>query len=487
MGALNTRELTTTINKLAVATIGTVLTSISMGFEVVLAHGADHYKLPSVDTPAQPLVYPEVSSDTTLHVRKNVVDLTAQEKSAFVNAVNGLKNTYQQGNSISIYDEFVSLHVAVMGFMREFGGGTGPAAGANSAHTLPAFLPWHREYLNRFEQALQTIDSSVTIPYWDWTNSQSLDVMFQDDFLGSRGKGITIEVPGVGIFEGGPVQSGPFANWVLNEDIHIEPINLSSLGTQLLRFVEIPPFDKYPLSQEKIDTLKSVNNYEIFRALLEGDTSINALGQLVPDWTLHNYAHGVVGGALVNDLNKTPDPSNQTMILGTMNSILSSPYDPVFWLNHSNVDRLWAEWQNDGHTGSSFYPKNEAPRVPYGHNLNDMMWPWDGGLSTPSNVGNGNIVSLLPKYSSDDLVTPADVLDYRKLGYTYDSTRHVSVPESSSWLGLLSLATLSLGAMHKRYQTKQTQALRSKKSGVAELGSEISEFKLPNPLYRGNS
>jgi tyrosinase len=29
---------------------------------------------------------------------------------------------------------------------------------------------------------------------------------------------------------------------------------------------------------------------------------------------------------------------------GTMNSA-SSPADPVFWLHHANVDRLWAQWQ----------------------------------------------------------------------------------------------------------------------------------------------
>jgi tyrosinase len=480
MTSANTQKLTVKISKLLVATFGTALATLCIKSNVVLAHGAEHYQLPSIDTPAQPLVYPEPGSDINLPVRKNLVNLTAEEKAAFVNAVSGLKNLYREDSQISIYDEFVSLHVGVMGFMNELGGGTGPAAGANSAHLLPAFLPWHREYLNRFENALQTIDPSVTIPYWDWTNPQALDVMFQDDFLGSRGTGTTIEIPGRGIFEGGIVQSGPFANWVLNEDIHIEPINLSSLGTKLLRFVQVPPFDQYPLPQAKIDALKNVNNYEIFRALLEGDTSINASGQLVNDWTLHDYAHGVIGGALVTDINQTPFPSNQTRILGTMNSILSSPYDPVFWLNHANVDRLWAEWQDNGHSGNTFYPNNQRPRVPYGHNLNDRMWPWDGGFSTPSNFGNGKILSLLPKYGSNDIVTPADVLDYRKLGYTYDTTRRVPVPEPTSYLGLLSLATLGLGTMHRRYNSQKKQASVGKNPMLLRLKSETAESKLPN-------
>jgi tyrosinase len=31
---------------------------------------------------------------------------------------------------------------------------------------------------------------------------------------------------------------------------------------------------------------------------------------------------------------------------GTMNSA-SSPADPIFWLHHANIDRLWAKWQTD--------------------------------------------------------------------------------------------------------------------------------------------
>ena len=96
-------------------------------------------------------------------------------------------------------------------------------------------------------------------------------------------------------------------------------------------------------------------------------------------------------------------------------SILSSPYDPTFWLTHSNVDRLWAEWQDKGHTGEKFYPSND---VPFGHILHDPLWPWDGGLSEPGDYGLNNIKSLLIK--TKQIVTPADMLDFRKLGYRYE-------------------------------------------------------------------
>jgi len=33
---------------------------------------------------------------------------------------------------------------------------------------LEEFLTWHRAYLYGFEKQLQDIESTVTLPYWDW-------------------------------------------------------------------------------------------------------------------------------------------------------------------------------------------------------------------------------------------------------------------------------------------------------------------------------
>lgn len=74
----------------------------------------------------------------------------------------------------------------------------------------------------------------------------------------------------------------------------------------------------------------------------------------------------------------------------------ASPNDPIFWLHHANVDRLWALWQ-EHHTQGPFSsdrvddyplpternPWNSRP-APEGHKINDMMWPWVG--TTPGYV-----------------------------------------------------------------------------------------------------
>ncbi|MUG98192.1 tyrosinase family protein [Scytonema sp. UIC 10036] len=385
----------------------------------------------------------------TAKVRKNVVDLTSEEKHAFINALQKLKHTFSEGSQLSIYDQFVAVHVAAMGLM--FDGAQGPAAGHDGAHESDLFLPWHREFIYRFEQALQSVDPNVTLPYWDWTDARALSVIFQDDFMGPNGQGVTISIPldlgnaqggpppssngappngftppngsdaGSGTpnlveVQGGPVLSGPFSvasGWVLNPNLHFKPSG-ETLGNTILRFLQAPPTNNYPVPKEDVEQLFPINDYPTFRLALEGFIKPSSTGQPTPGVFQHNYFHSFVGGATFDPAVGRPEP------LGTMADLAGSINDPIFWLIHSNTDRLWAEWQEKGHQGSAYYP---ASGNRYGENLNDRLWPWDGGESTPANWGPGDLLSLLPGFSSDDIVTPADTLNYKKYGYTYDTLK----------------------------------------------------------------
>ncbi|MEM9272771.1 MAG: tyrosinase family protein [Cyanobacteria bacterium P01_F01_bin.143] len=376
------------------------------------------YKLPAINNSSVPAsVYPQPSSKRPKSLRKNVVDLTAAEKEAFVNAVNTLQNTFPQGSELSIYEQFVLEHIFTMGFYS--GSGSQGEMKVNPAHAMPAFLPWHRQFLYEFEQALQKIDPSVTIPYWDWTDPQALAIILQDDFLGSTGEGMTIEIPGKGTFTGGVVSSGIFADWKLNEALHFDNITGNSLGPKLKRFIGLPPCDQYPIPKAKVAKLFEVDNYEIFNALLEGAFKLDKQNHWVEGWELHAHIHSLIGGSLVDKFEPGRVP-HQIQILGTMDSVPCSPYDPIFWLNHANVDRLWAQWQDQGHTGSNFYP---SEGMPFGHNLRDPMWPWDGGLSTPGTNYYRNLTTFTSSIKTNIVVRPLDVLDFRKLGYGYDTTR----------------------------------------------------------------
>ena len=63
------------------------------------------------------------------------------------------------------YDAFVTTHNAFILGDTDHGERTG--------HRSPSFLPWHRRFLLGFERALQEVDASVALPYWDWTADRS--------------------------------------------------------------------------------------------------------------------------------------------------------------------------------------------------------------------------------------------------------------------------------------------------------------------------
>ena len=280
--------------------------------------------------------------------RKNQATLTAQEKSRFVAAVLSLKANGK-------YDQYVQEHVDSM------------AAGNAWAHRGSAFLPWHREFLRRFELDLQAIDSSVTLPYWDWTVDNSpTSSIWDPSFMGGNGRP-----------SDGKVMTGPFAfdsgNW---------PLNIDSEGFGFLRRRFGVSAPALPIPTDVTNAL-AATPYDIapynrfstsgFRNRIEG---------WISGPQLHNLAHVWVGGSMLPD---------------------SSPNDPVFFLNHCFEDKLWADWQRL-HPMEGYLPIAGAA---VGHNLNDAMQPWAGAGQT---------------------VTPASVLNHHALGYAYD-TEGVCTPK----------------------------------------------------------
>ena len=252
---------------------------------------------------------------------------------------------------------------------------------ADGGHRNAAFCAWHREYIRRFELALQEADSDVTLPYWDWTRHTETDhVLFQDDFMGPNG--------GTGGLGGGPVESGHFAegnNWSVDERLHVEGVTTvdpptDTNGTALLR--RIRPFEQLASEGSVRFALRQPTFHE-FRPALEAGSR------------LHNFGHGWIGGLM---------------------AMMSSPQDPIFYLHHANVDRIWGMWQDDGHEGANSYPFEGRP---FGHNLRDPMWPWDGGASDTITVPW--VENLLPEFRDDDIVRPIDVVNHRgdRMGYSY--------------------------------------------------------------------
>lgn len=284
-----------------------------------------------------------------LAVRKSVSRLTADEKARFVAALLQIK---ADGH----YDEMVSVHVRAMMDIRP-----------DPAHGGSAFLPWHRYCLRHLEHHLQAVDSSVALPYWDWTRDRSLTgAPWTEDFMGDGGRD-----------RDGQVMRGPFAyrngdwpirvkDWRGQPDFltryYRNPDNLPE-RRQLRRSLERVPYDSKPWNWR-------TRPRDSFRAALETN--------------LHNDVHVIVGGNMAG---------------------AASPNDPVFYLHHAMVDRVWAMWQKL-HPTEPYRPRAGGPR---GHNRHDRMWPWK---------------------EFEPAVTPRSVLNYHRMGYRYDDEDRWPGPSS---------------------------------------------------------
>jgi tyrosinase len=68
-----------------------------------------------------------------------------------------------------------------------------------------------------------------------------------------------------------------------------------------------------------------------------------------------------------------------------ISAIRTAVRDPLFFMLHANVDRLWAKWQKQKHRANFKDPDAFAPASPdrIGHHLGDTMWPWNGITGDP--------------------------------------------------------------------------------------------------------
>ncbi len=324
-----------------------------------------------------------------MNVRKNAASLPPQEWERLLRAFITLKHTFAAGSNVSVYDQFVAIHQAVTRL-------TG-AQTVDGAHRRPGFFPWHREYLKRLEQALQSVDARVSIPYWNWGLGGDAETLplFQDARIGPMGSGGA---------SGREIMSGYFAQapnafnplgWAIHP--MLRPPALAGPGMQRNPFLDTSSAP-WP-TDTGINTVLGLPDFELFRPALESPP--------------HDIIHGRMGRHM---------------------AAMTSPNDPIFFLHHAQVDRLWARWQQT-HPGSANYnPLNRGGR---GHQLLDNMWPWDAGASqTTAAVG-----ALLPSFPSTDVVRPVDVLDHRALGYCYDDEPNCPCPDAA-------VITPPVGAIH---------------------------------------
>ncbi|MDH3664395.1 MAG: tyrosinase family protein [Alphaproteobacteria bacterium] len=265
---------------------------------------------------------------------------------------------------MSTYDLFVFWHIAAMSMQLSVG---------NAAHGGPIFLPWHRWFLIRLEQQLQRVlgDDDFGLPYWDWAEDGERQIpdQWRTDLWTSAYLGEAR----------GDVRSGKLGAMRVRLDIDSFTTGLESIAPRPLtrsagvdwRWRDLPNKDEErfthgvtPYDEDPWD-----GRARGHRNRLEGFWSdpLRRPG-------MHNRVHVWIGG---------------DMGPGT------SPNDPVFFLNHCNVDRLWEHWMAENDRQYEPGPGRGSA----GHRLDSVMFSIFGDRMTPADV-----LDPTPWYSYDTLL-----------------------------------------------------------------------------------
>jgi tyrosinase len=219
------------------------------------------------------------------------------------------------------------------------------------------FLPWHRMYLAYFERIVATTIAGLggpadwALPYWNYCDSANADAL-----------------------------KLPFA---------FRSPTLHDGSPNPLRIPQ-----RVRGNSGKIVAPASAVAYHLFLLaprFVGGDTGPDlGFGGPPTDW---HHPPGAAG-----EVENVPHNLIHSQISGFMGDFNTAALDPIFWLHHCNIDRMWAIWR-----------KRAAS------NTNPDQPTWLTKLSFAWQDGSGNQVTLTPSQVVDTTAPP--------MSYDYDDTK----------------------------------------------------------------
>lgn len=351
----------------------------------------------------------------SLRIRRSWSSLSDAEKQQYVDGILLLKTTTvdsQRGGAEranyesfcggsyarNLYDYYVELHASAFASM-----GSDDIPMEKMAHMGPLFLPWHRYLILRMERDMQTVlgDPNFSLPYWDWDDCAAgsgdeenpCPLIFDEKYLGSPG-GVDEKANVTGYLSdrGYKLYVWSEANLfsIYNPDSIVcgerplqRAVGLNQLtgglppnSTEIIHASnQISSYDAEPYDQCTTDENAS------FRQYLEGyRRSQPGLLCIVPGGcATHGLGHTYIGGDMSG--------------VGTT--------DPIFFMHHANVDRIWALWQDHNR-------QNPDTAVDYGNPGFPHMWH--------TSIFN------FPDVQAEEM------FDFRALGYSYNSNEAAGQP-----------------------------------------------------------
>jgi len=285
------------------------------------------------------------------------------------------------------------------------------------------FLPWHRGYLLAFEANIRDAVSKLggpadwALPYWNYFKPDEFKLpaaFASPDWPDGQGNNPLFV----------PQRYGPNSDG--NVYVPVDMINLDAMND--------PDF-----------TGVASGGGPGFGGV---DTGFEHGGQVHGgiETQPHDWVHGLVGGG---------DPQNP-QLPGLMSDPDTAGLDPIFWLHHANIDRLWEVWR-----------QNPATHV----NPSDPNW-----TKGPGNIGERAFSMPMPGGNPWDY-TPGDMVDLAPLNYTYDDlTPAVAAVPPSARLMLLGASAGAAQAMEGAVAvagTKKVELIGANRDALRVAGGDI--------------
>lgn len=267
-------------------------------------------------------------------------------------------------------------------------------------HATWYFPPWHRGYLialeNQVREDIVSLGGPATwaLPYWNYFGDQNPSDQFN--------------IPPAFLEQNFPPAASLPSNVPSNIPGSPNPLFVTArYGPNGDGVIFIPTqagIDAHPQDPDSdfaygVVTEACMSNTTYTNSFGGGQTGFehfgNATGNL--ENNPHNLVHNYIGGSAGNV--PTGEP-------GIMSDPLMAALDPVFYLHHAQVDRMWAIW--------TVTLKNSDPRNlawlfgPTTHGQPDFQMPMNGEWwrFTPSQVTNFGILN----YTYADMTAPSNVV-----------------------------------------------------------------------------
>ncbi len=314
-------------------------------------------------------------------------------------------------------------------------------------HLTWFFLPWHRGYLAAFEAIVRDAivklggPSDWALPYWNYSGDRR-----------------SLELPRAFAQASWPDGSRNF----LHVGRRYGSAQVPNVQTPLVldqRVVPIAP----ALAERFFEGTPGEGpaGFGGIRTLFwHGDEGESKFGGL--EQQPHGPVHVWVGGGFKGDR-----LSRDRFDLGLMTNPDTAALDPIFWLHHANIDRVWKVWLRQGRG------PNDASDVFADPTDSDWLkGPRDRKFIMPA--VDGTLYTF----------TPQDVLDTEgpKLGYLYDDD--TQVPEAVDRLAVrferLGVTPRVASQLSRRLQMAppKSPALIGANSAVVRLNKDVVETKV---------